>query len=85
MYGQNDESHALYVDQARHAVSSGRIAKINTYYSPEDGCIIGIKPIYGSNLGTGQLLGLQKGAREKSMTLAPHEGINRVDVEYDRR
>ncbi|WIA17738.1 hypothetical protein OEZ85_009253 [Tetradesmus obliquus] len=36
-------------------------------------------------VGSGQLMGLQKGMREKSLMLAPHEGINRIDLKYDKR
>jgi hypothetical protein len=85
LYGSKPVSSALYVDQARSARLSGRIAKINAYYSPDDGCITGIKPIYGSVAGSGQLLGLQKGMKERSLLLAGHEGINRIDLKYDKR
>lgn len=54
--------------------------QINLYFSWTHNCLQGFKVTYGYDARNAQLLGVEKGLTEKSITLAPYENINKVEI-----
>lgn len=68
-----------YANQGARWEALGDITKLQLYYSPDYGCVFGLKATYGYALINAALMGLDRGMYTQGLVLTPGEKFTFVD------